>query len=117
MCQFRNARELALWEFPGIPYFFGKIRAGNGKIHIEIFTQKLLHHFRTFIQEKIVQNYKRKNFYVTFPGTPRKIPGNSGSTELRRKFCPTLVVCKFSFFPVASNIGNRLVLGNIHAYF
>ena len=32
----------------------------------------------------------REIFYVTFPGTPGKIPGNSGSTELRKVFGKTL---------------------------
>ena len=32
-------------EFPGIPRFSGKTRAGNGKKHIEIFAPKLQHHF------------------------------------------------------------------------
>ena len=31
-------------------------------------------------------------FYVPFPGTPGKIPGNSGSTELRKEFGTTLQV-------------------------
>ena len=32
----------------------------------------------------------REIFYVPFPGTPGKIPGNSGSTELRKEFGTTL---------------------------
>ena len=31
----------------------------------------------------------REIFYVPFPGTPGKIPGNSGSTELRKEFGTT----------------------------
>ena len=32
----------------------------------------------------------REIFYVPLPGTPGKIPGNSGSTELRKEFGTTL---------------------------
>ena len=35
--------------------------------------------------------FRREIFYVPFPGTPGKIPGNSGSTELRKEFGTTLV--------------------------
>ena len=34
----------------------------------------------------------REMFYVPFPGTPGKIPGNSGSTELRKEFGTTLTI-------------------------
>ena len=34
----------------------------------------------------------REIFYVPFPETPGKIPGNSGSTELRKEFGTTLNV-------------------------
>ena len=34
----------------------------------------------------------REIFYVPFPGTPGKIPGNSGSTELRKELGTTLNV-------------------------
>ena len=36
----------------------------------------------------------REIFYVPFPGTPGKIPGNSGSTELRKEFGTTLFIVK-----------------------
>ena len=78
LCQFWNARETALREFPGIPDFFEKIRAGNGKSHIEIFAPKLSFHFCTFIEEKIVQKFCGENIYVTFPGIPG-VPSLEGS--------------------------------------
>ena len=41
---------------------------------------------------KMASYFWREIFYVPFPGTPGKIPGNSGSTELRKEFGTTLTM-------------------------
>ena len=44
----------------------------------------------------------REIFYVPFPGTPGKIPGNSGSTELRKEFGTTLPMITPIARPIAT---------------
>ena len=43
---------------------------------------------------KMASYFWREIFYVTLPGTPGKIPGNSESTELRKEFGTTLTISK-----------------------
>ena len=46
----------------------------------------------------------REIFYVPFPGTPGKIPGNSGSTELMKEFGTTLIISITLLFKIELNL-------------
>ena len=85
LCQFRNARETALREFHRIPDFFWENKSRERKKSHRNFRAKTFASFLHFHIGKKDAKVLARKFLCD-------IPGNSGSTEQRREFRPTLAI-------------------------